>query len=55
MTFMLFIACLVGWLLYNSLTLFNEADHKDAVGFNHSTLLEVVWTINYPSWNGNDY
>nr|QWK44887.1 cytochrome oxidase subunit II [Saccharina subsessilis] len=45
MTFMLFIACLVGWLLYKSLTLFNEADHKDAVGFNHSTLLEVVWTI----------
>nr|QWK44697.1 cytochrome oxidase subunit II [Lessonia variegata] len=45
MTFMLFIACLVGWLLYKSLTLFNEADHKEAVGFNHSTLLEVVWTI----------
>ena len=45
MTFMLFIACLVGWLLYKSLTLFNESDHKDAVGFNHSTLLEVVWTI----------
>lgn len=45
MTFMLFIACLVGWLLYKSLTLFNEADHIDAVGFNHSTLLEVVWTI----------
>nr|YP_011007921.1 cytochrome oxidase subunit II [Aureophycus aleuticus]WBP69752.1 cytochrome oxidase subunit II [Aureophycus aleuticus] len=45
MTFMLFIACLVGWLLYKSLTLFNEVDHKDAVGFNHSTLLEVVWTI----------
>nr|QWK44773.1 cytochrome oxidase subunit II [Pleurophycus gardneri] len=45
MAFMLFIACLVGWLLYKSLTLFNEADHKDAVGFNHSTLLEVVWTI----------
>nr|YP_010156468.1 cytochrome oxidase subunit II [Laminaria rodriguezii]QQY84994.1 cytochrome oxidase subunit II [Laminaria rodriguezii] len=45
MTFMLFIACLVGWLLYKSLTLFNEADHKDAIGLNHSTLLEVVWTI----------
>nr|QWK44849.1 cytochrome oxidase subunit II [Pterygophora californica] len=45
MAFMLFIACLVGWLLYQSLTLFNEADHKDAVGFNHSTFLEVVWTI----------
>nr|QWK44735.1 cytochrome oxidase subunit II [Pelagophycus porra] len=45
MTFMLFIACLVGWLLYKSLTLFNEADNKNAVGFNHSTLLEVVWTI----------
>nr|YP_010206359.1 Cox2 [Alaria esculenta]UAX19833.1 Cox2 [Alaria esculenta] len=45
MAFMLFIACLVGWLLYKSLTLFNEEDHKDAVGFNHSTLLEVVWTI----------
>nr|YP_011017000.1 cytochrome c oxidase subunit 2 [Lessonia nigrescens]WQB61678.1 cytochrome c oxidase subunit 2 [Lessonia nigrescens] len=45
MTFMLFIACLVGWLLYKSLTLFNEADHKEAVDFNHSTLLEVVWTI----------
>nr|YP_009684025.1 cytochrome oxidase subunit II [Lessonia spicata]QDP13849.1 cytochrome oxidase subunit II [Lessonia spicata] len=45
MTFMLFIACLVGWLLYKSLTLFNEANYKEAVGFNHSTLLEVVWTI----------
>nr|QWK44811.1 cytochrome oxidase subunit II [Postelsia palmaeformis] len=45
MTFMLFIACLVGWLLYKSLALFNEVDHKDAVGFNHSTFLEVVWTI----------
>nr|QWK44544.1 cytochrome oxidase subunit II [Dictyoneurum californicum] len=45
MTFMLFIACLVGWLLYKSLTLFNEANHNCAVGFNHSTLLEVVWTI----------
>nr|QWK44926.1 cytochrome oxidase subunit II [Pseudochorda nagaii] len=45
MTFMLFIACLVGWLLYKSLTLFNESVHPDPVGFNHSTLLEVVWTI----------
>nr|YP_010445204.1 cytochrome c oxidase subunit 2 [Macrocystis pyrifera]UTJ90705.1 cytochrome c oxidase subunit 2 [Macrocystis pyrifera] len=45
MTFMLFIACLVGWLLYKSLTLFNEVGNKNAVGFNHSTLLEVVWTI----------
>lgn len=45
MAFMLFIACLVGWLLYKSLTLFNEATHKNAVDFNHSTLLEVVWTI----------
>nr|QWK44221.1 cytochrome oxidase subunit II [Akkesiphycus lubricus] len=45
MTFMLFIACLVGWLLYKSLTLFNESVHAEPVGFNHSTLLEVVWTI----------
>nr|YP_011008271.1 cytochrome oxidase subunit II [Hapterophycus canaliculatus]WBP70172.1 cytochrome oxidase subunit II [Hapterophycus canaliculatus] len=45
MTFMIFIACLVGWLLYKSLTLFNESVHNEPVGFTHSTLLEVVWTI----------
>ena len=45
MTFMIFIACLVGWLLYKSLTLFDESVHSDPVGFTHSTLLEVVWTI----------
>nr|WVH38393.1 cytochrome c oxidase subunit 2 [Colpomenia sinuosa] len=45
MTFMIFIACLVGWLLYKSLTLFNESVHSNPVGFTHSTLLEVVWTI----------
>jgi len=45
MTFMLFIACFVGWLLYQSLSLFNETVHADPVSFNHSTLLEVVWTI----------
>lgn len=45
MTFMLFIACFVGWLLYQSLTLFNEATHAEPASFNHSTLLEVVWTI----------
>nr|YP_009073532.1 cytochrome c oxidase subunit 2 [Scytosiphon lomentaria]AIQ78535.1 cytochrome c oxidase subunit 2 [Scytosiphon lomentaria] len=45
MTFMIFIACLVGWLLYKSLTLFDESTHSDPVGFTHSTLLEVVWTI----------
>ena len=45
MAFMIFIACLVGWLLYKSLTLFDEAVHKSPVGFTHSTLLEVVWTI----------
>lgn len=45
MTFMLFIACFVGWLLYQSLSLFNETVHTDPVSFNHSTLLEVVWTI----------
>ena len=45
MTFMIFIACLVGWLLYKSLTLFDESAHVNSVGFTHSTLLEVVWTI----------
>nr|AZJ13623.1 cytochrome oxidase subunit II [Endarachne binghamiae] len=45
MTFMIFIACLVGWLLYKSLTLFDESVHSNPVGFTHSTLLEVVWTI----------
>ena len=45
MTFMIFIACLVGWLLYKSLTLFDESVHVNSVGFTHSTLLEVVWTI----------
>jgi len=45
MTFMIFIACLVGWLLYKSLTLFDESVHSNSVGFTHSTLLEVVWTI----------
>nr|YP_011008236.1 cytochrome oxidase subunit II [Halosiphon tomentosus]WBP70137.1 cytochrome oxidase subunit II [Halosiphon tomentosus] len=45
MTFMLFIACFVGWLLYQSLTLFDEAEHAEPASFNHSTLLEVVWTI----------
>ncbi|CAM9208929.1 unnamed protein product [Ectocarpus sp. 12 AP-2014] len=45
MAFMISIACLVGWLLYKSLTLFNESAHSNPVGFTHSTLLEVVWTI----------
>nr|QEQ13329.1 cytochrome oxidase subunit II [Ectocarpus siliculosus] len=45
MAFMILIACLVGWLLYKSLTLFNESAHSNPVGFTHSTLLEVVWTI----------
>jgi len=45
MAFMILIACLVGWLLYKSLTLFNESAHLNPVGFTHSTLLEVVWTI----------
>ena len=45
MTFMLRIACFVGWLLYQSLTLFNEQANKEPASFNHSTLLEVVWTI----------
>nr|YP_009364851.1 cytochrome c oxidase subunit 2 [Fucus distichus]ARI50039.1 cytochrome c oxidase subunit 2 [Fucus distichus] len=45
MTFMLLIACFVGWLLYQSLTLFNEQANKEPASFNHSTLLEVVWTI----------
>ncbi len=45
MTFMLSIACFVGWLLYQSLKLFNETTHTEPVSFNHSTLLEVVWTI----------
>ena len=45
MAFMIFIACLVGWLLYKSLTLFDESVHSNSVGFTHSTLLEVVWTI----------
>ncbi len=45
MTFMIFIACLVGWLLYKCLTLFDESNHANPVGFTHSTLLEVVWTI----------
>nr|YP_448665.1 cytochrome c oxidase subunit 2 [Desmarestia viridis]AAS79051.1 cytochrome oxidase subunit II [Desmarestia viridis] len=45
MTFMLFVACFVGWLLYQSLSLFDETVHTDPVSFNHSTLLEVVWTI----------
>ena len=45
MSFMISIACLVGWLLYKSLTLFNESANSNPVGFTHSTLLEVVWTI----------
>ena len=45
MSFMILIACLVGWLLYKSLTLFDESVHTNSVGFTHSTLLEVVWTI----------
>ena len=45
MAFMIFIACLVGWLLYKSLSLFDESVHADSVAFTHSTLLEVVWTI----------
>ena len=45
--FMLFIACFVGWLLYQSLTMFNEQANKEPASlFNHFTLLlEVVWTI----------
>nr|YP_009330430.1 Cox2 [Coccophora langsdorfii]ANS72202.1 Cox2 [Coccophora langsdorfii] len=45
MTFMLLIACFVGWLLYQALTLFNESVNSEPVSFNHSTLLEIVWTI----------
>jgi len=45
MAFMIFIACLVGWLLYKSLTLFDESTHVTPTAFTHSTLLEVVWTI----------
>nr|QJC59492.1 cytochrome c oxidase subunit 2 [Sargassum fusiforme] len=45
MTFMLLIACFVGWLLYKSLTLFNESANPEPASFNHSTLLEIVWTI----------
>nr|YP_010372562.1 cytochrome c oxidase subunit 2 [Myagropsis myagroides]UPE50199.1 cytochrome c oxidase subunit 2 [Myagropsis myagroides] len=45
MTFMLLIACFVGWLLYQSLTLFNESVNPQPASFNHSTLLEIVWTI----------
>ena len=45
MAFMIFIACLVGWLLYKSLSLFDESVHTNSLGFTHSTLLEVVWTI----------
>nr|NP_150411.1 cytochrome c oxidase subunit 2 [Pylaiella littoralis]CAC50852.1 cytochrome c oxidase subunit 2 [Pylaiella littoralis] len=45
MGFMIIISCLVGWLLYKSLSLFNESVHATPVGFTHSTLLEVVWTI----------
>nr|YP_009353057.1 cytochrome c oxidase subunit 2 [Sargassum spinuligerum]AMO66432.1 cytochrome c oxidase subunit 2 [Sargassum spinuligerum] len=45
MTFMLLIACFVGWLLYQSLTLFNESVNPEPASFNHSTLLEIVWTI----------
>ena len=45
MSFMILISCLVGWLLYKSLSLFNESVHQNPVGFTHSTLLEVVWTI----------
>ncbi len=45
MAFMLLIACLVGWLLYKSLILFDESVHLNPTGFTHSTLLEVVWTI----------
>nr|QWK45002.1 cytochrome oxidase subunit II [Analipus japonicus] len=42
---MLFIASFVGWLLYQSLTRFDESVHGESVSFNHSTLLEIVWTI----------
>lgn len=45
MTFMLLIACFVGWLLYQSLTLFDESVNPEPASFNHSTLLEIVWTI----------
>nr|YP_009549856.1 cytochrome oxidase subunit II [Cladosiphon okamuranus]AYW52570.1 cytochrome oxidase subunit II [Cladosiphon okamuranus] len=45
MTFMILIACLVGWLLYKSLSLFDESVHVNSTSFTHSTLLEVVWTI----------
>ena len=45
MTFMLLIACFVGWLLYKSLIVFNESANAEPASFNHSTLLEVVWTI----------
>nr|YP_009128334.1 cytochrome c oxidase subunit 2 [Sargassum thunbergii]AJP09386.1 cytochrome c oxidase subunit 2 [Sargassum thunbergii] len=45
MTFMLLIACFVGWLLYKSLTIFNESVNPQPASFNHSTLLEIVWTI----------
>ena len=45
MTFMLLIACFVGWFLYQSSTLCNEQANKEPASFNHSTLLEVVWTI----------
>ena len=39
MTFMLLIECFVGWLLYQSLTLFNDQANKEPASFNHSTLL----------------
>uniref|UniRef100_UPI003002EC0D cytochrome oxidase subunit II n=1 Tax=Chorda filum TaxID=64905 RepID=UPI003002EC0D len=45
MTLLLFIACLVGWLLYSCLKYFNESAQPEPVNFTHSTLLEVVWTI----------
>nr|QWE51011.1 Cox2 [Phaeophyceae sp.] len=45
MSFMLLIACLVGWLLFRCVILFNEFENSEPVSFNHSTVLEVVWTI----------
>ena len=45
MTVILLIACFVGWLLYQSVTLFNEQANKEPASFNHSTLHEAVWTI----------
>lgn len=43
--FMIFIGTAVFWLLYKIINDFNESANPKAQQFNHSSILEIIWTI----------